>query len=71
MSENLTDTEVGRTLVWMRLQLITLDPESSETSHIYYLYPETGILYKRNKQLITDFFFACFYKQRSSHLHSG
>lgn len=44
MSENLTDTEVGLTLMWMRLQLITLDPESSEISHIYYLYPETDIL---------------------------
>lgn len=40
MSETLIDTEVGLTLVWMRLQLIPLDPESSGMSHIY---PETDI----------------------------
>lgn len=57
MSETITDTEVAHTLVWMRLQLITPDPESSEMSYIYYLYPETGILYNRNGQLVTDFFY--------------
>lgn len=60
MSENFIDTEVGLTLVWMRLQLITWDLESSETSHIYYLYPETDILNNRNRQLITDLFLHAF-----------
>jgi len=43
MSENITGTEVWLTLLQMRLQLITLDAESLETSRIYYLYPETDI----------------------------
>lgn len=44
MSENLIETKVWLTLLQTRLQLITLDAESWETSYIYYLYPETDIL---------------------------
>lgn len=44
MSENLTEAKVWLTLLQTRLQLITLDAESSETWLIYYLYPEIDIL---------------------------
>lgn len=44
MSENLTGTEVWHTLLQRRLRLITLHAETLETSRIYYLCLETGIL---------------------------
>lgn len=60
MSKKLTGTEVWHTLLQMRLWLITLHAETLETSRIYYLCPETGILENGNSQLIASIFWQAF-----------